>query len=253
MNRIACALAVATLAVAAPVAAVTVPYAPSFTLTNASVGSSFTVGYTGWVNATNIPTLAANIKFTLLSQSGSTWNFKAEFDNDLPGSIDGRISTFGFNSDPNISTVTVGAGPFNKGVLGTDVYQAGGVTTPIEFCLTDVNKPDKQAGNCNGGGGGGVMANTDTAVQLFSLNYNPAVSSITLSNFVLRWQSITGLTQCGGSTDCTSGIGTGRDPYDPNTPFGVPEPSSWAMLIAGFGLVGAAARRRKARGLTVAA
>jgi hypothetical protein len=26
---------------------------------------------------------------------------------------------------------------------------------------------------------------------------------------------------------------------------GVPEPSSWAMLIAGFGLVGAASRRRR--------
>jgi hypothetical protein len=30
------------------------------------------------------------------------------------------------------------------------------------------------------------------------------------------------------------------------TPGGVPEPASWAMLIAGFGLVGAAQRRRKA-------
>ena len=29
------------------------------------------------------------------------------------------------------------------------------------------------------------------------------------------------------------------------TPGGVPEPASWAMLIAGFGLVGAAARRRR--------
>ena len=29
------------------------------------------------------------------------------------------------------------------------------------------------------------------------------------------------------------------------TPAGVPEPASWAMLIAGFGLVGAAARRRR--------
>ncbi len=35
------------------------------------------------------------------------------------------------------------------------------------------------------------------------------------------------------------------------TPGGIPEPTSWAMLIAGFGLVGAAQRRRK--GLTVAA
>jgi hypothetical protein len=29
------------------------------------------------------------------------------------------------------------------------------------------------------------------------------------------------------------------------TPSGIPEPSSWAMLIAGFGLVGAARRRRR--------
>ncbi|WP_372917730.1 PEPxxWA-CTERM sorting domain-containing protein, partial [Sandarakinorhabdus sp.] len=27
--------------------------------------------------------------------------------------------------------------------------------------------------------------------------------------------------------------------------FGVPEPASWAMLIAGFGLTGAAMRRRR--------
>lgn len=31
---------------------------------------------------------------------------------------------------------------------------------------------------------------------------------------------------------------------------GVPEPASWAMLIAGFGLVGAAARRRRVRTVT---
>jgi hypothetical protein len=36
-------------------------------------------------------------------------------------------------------------------------------------------------------------------------------------------------------------------------PGGIPEPSSWAMLIAGFGLVGAVARRRASRTLTVAA
>jgi hypothetical protein len=31
-----------------------------------------------------------------------------------------------------------------------------------------------------------------------------------------------------------------------NPPGGIPEPATWAMLIAGFGLVGAAARRRRA-------
>ena len=33
--------------------------------------------------------------------------------------------------------------------------------------------------------------------------------------------------------------------FGSTTPGGVPEPASWAMLIAGFGLVGAAARRRQ--------
>jgi len=32
----------------------------------------------------------------------------------------------------------------------------------------------------------------------------------------------------------------------------VPEPGTWAMLIAGFGLVGAAARRRRRRGMVLA-
>jgi hypothetical protein len=32
----------------------------------------------------------------------------------------------------------------------------------------------------------------------------------------------------------------------------VPEPATWAMLIIGFGLVGAAARRRKAMGAVAA-
>ncbi|MCG2842179.1 PEPxxWA-CTERM sorting domain-containing protein [Sandaracinobacter sp. RS1-74] len=35
------------------------------------------------------------------------------------------------------------------------------------------------------------------------------------------------------------------DPVVPGTPGGVPEPATWAMLIAGFGLVGSAMRRRR--------
>ncbi|WP_439546824.1 PEPxxWA-CTERM sorting domain-containing protein [Sandarakinorhabdus sp.] len=35
----------------------------------------------------------------------------------------------------------------------------------------------------------------------------------------------------------------------PNTPFGLPEPSTWLMLILGFGTVGTAMRRRRAIGL----
>ncbi|MBY9061427.1 PEPxxWA-CTERM sorting domain-containing protein [Sphingomonas yunnanensis] len=39
------------------------------------------------------------------------------------------------------------------------------------------------------------------------------------------------------------------------TPFGaaVPEPSTWAMMVLGFGLAGAAIRRRRAAGAPAAA
>lgn len=47
-------------------------------------------------------------------------------------------------------------------------------------------------------------------------------------------------------------VGQGAGPFGGwsarriSTPNGVPEPASWAMLIAGFGLTGAVARRRRA-------
>jgi hypothetical protein len=39
----------------------------------------------------------------------------------------------------------------------------------------------------------------------------------------------------------------GGDPPQPPGPGGVPEPSAWALLIAGFGLAGGALRRSRAR------
>ncbi|WP_207789923.1 PEPxxWA-CTERM sorting domain-containing protein [Sandarakinorhabdus limnophila] len=39
-------------------------------------------------------------------------------------------------------------------------------------------------------------------------------------------------------------MGTGDGGFDPGGGE-VPEPATWAMLIAGFGLVGAVARRRR--------
>jgi hypothetical protein len=60
-----------------------------------------------------------------------------------------------------------------------------------------------------------------------------ATNSFTLSNFVAQG-SFSGFTALGEVVV----VGNGADV--------VPEPASWAMLIAGFGLVGAAMRRRAA-------
>lgn len=50
-----------------------------------------------------------------------------------------------------------------------------------------------------------------------------------------------------GFTTSNSGIGTVTYTYDGAATPAVPEPATWAMMIAGFGFIGAAMRRRKPR------
>lgn len=47
-----------------------------------------------------------------------------------------------------------------------------------------------------------------------------------------------------GAATPSRGSGSARDRDEPSGP--VPEPASWAMMIAGFGLTGAMLRRRRA-------
>ena len=75
----------------------------------------------------------------------------------------------------------------------------------------------------------------------------------TLGSFVAGPASLTlGFTQTGFLVPGTeqpaiSGSFTFASPPTDGIPGAVPEPASWAMLIAGFGLTGAAMRRRAAR------
>lgn len=233
-NMILMAGALAGVGFAALPAAAAVPLVSSpISVTSADVGKSFTYNYNGIVDEQNQSGLAAAITFTLTGVSGNIWNFSAAINNTLSSApVGGRISGFGFNGNPEIVGATPGTGPFTNAVINAGFPQIGGQTS-IDFCLTANN-------NCSGGGGGGVV-NGATATQTFSLSFaNNPTTAVTFDNFILRYQSIT------GSNLGTSGIGlgTGGGGFDPGGG-AVPEPATWAMLIAGFGLVGAAARRRR--------
>jgi len=72
--------------------------------------------------------------------------------------------------------------------------------------------------------------------------YNSTVS-LNHSSDLLTMQEIFGLTgkKLGGAVGATDL----SDLFKPNTVSGVPEPTSWAMMLGGFGLIGGAMRRRR--------
>jgi len=72
--------------------------------------------------------------------------------------------------------------------------------------------------------------------------YNSTVS-LNHSSDLLTMQEIFGLTgtKLGGAANATDL----SDLFKPNAIGGVPEPTSWAMMLGGFGLVGGAMRRRR--------
>ena len=88
----------------------------SITVTSADVGKSFTYTYNGIIGEQNQSGLASAITFTLNSVAGQIWNFSAEIDNTLSTApVGGRISSFGFNGNPEITGATPGTGPFTTG------------------------------------------------------------------------------------------------------------------------------------------
>ncbi|MBS0502770.1 MAG: cistern family PEP-CTERM protein, partial [Proteobacteria bacterium] len=100
-----------------------------------------------------------------------------------------------------------------------------------EICLTSGN-------NCSGAGNTGILSGVaNSKVGKLILTYANATQTVTFSNFATRWQAgQNGASASGGGTIVTA----------------VPEPATWAMMIAGFGLAGAAIRRRRTANVTYA-
>lgn len=280
--RIGCALLAAGLA-AAPAAAVVSAQFSKVTFNQADVGSntkpariSFQTVSDGLNNtARQFNNIGGVITYELKavehnpngSNWTSSWKFLATIRNtSLSPMTSARISAVGFSTaaggatgnNPTFLTVSSPTltGPMFDEILlqnsqgGLNVPQVAGSNSP-QICL----KTSTQGTGCTGGASGGLLMGTGAGLGTpanpfpatsseFILNFTgPAQrTSITLHNFILRFQSLSGTGQFNGGSGTlngASGVGivTGVEI--------IPEPSSWAMLIAGFGLIGTSLRRRR--------
>jgi hypothetical protein len=225
---------------AAGLVALSAAAAPAAAATFVNAGDSYTAYMNGLVDSigggtTPVPGLLAELTFTFTGFSGQFANFDYKVVNtSVAPMIGSAVKVFAF--DVTSATVVSGStatGDYSTVVLnsGAGFPNVGSVNRLFELCFNSGN-----AGNCSGGGNGGTEINqTDTGTM--SIKLASAVNTITLGNFGVRWQELDS-----PSLNLNGGSGVG-DQYTPTDV--IPEPATWAMLIAGFGVVGATMRRRR--------
>lgn len=172
-------------------------------------------------SANTIPGLSASLRLTLLSGAqtrGYLFSYVLQ-NTSTAGGSQSRVSGFAFNSTPDVRLVST-LGEFSNVIL--DGRYPNGIGD-VEICLTGSN-------SCQGGGGLGATRG-DPASGVFFLGFDRSQRSVTLSDFFVRYQSLSGLNRV------TSASGQ-------EVTTAVPEPGTWLMMIFGLGAIGFAMRQR---------
>jgi hypothetical protein len=222
------ALATAALGLTATPAMAALTLNPDGSLTTSGTsGGTQTIYLNGLTDGPTVIaglTAALTLSFTSVTNSGLTYNFSYSMFNSSSAPITAsRISSFGFNTNPNVTGGSV-TGTFDVLRLG-DSYP---IIPDPEVCVFN---PNGKGGVCTGSGGGIDIG--DTGSGTLSLTFGSAPGSITLSDFVDRYQSIE------GAGNVTSAVGVHTT---------VPEPATWGMMLLGFAGIGMALRRRRRSG-----
>jgi hypothetical protein len=229
------------LALAAATAFTASAAANPITLDASNVGETYSVGFDGYTQETGvIGGLTGQASFTLTGVGENSYSFNYSITNTSSAPIDGsRISLFGFNTDPNISSAT-STGMFDQAATGN---------VPSGFGRVDVCFKGAGGNNCSGGGGVGVDIG-DTTSGTLTLNFAELPDQLTLSDFFVRYQSIEGA----GNTTSAIGRGTsststsGGSTSTSTSTGGTPVPAPGALWLFAAGLAGLGWRFGRRRG-----
>lgn len=213
-------------------------HADAITLDSGDIGQSYSFSFDGFSGGTTVQGLTSLATFTLTAISGSSYSFSYSLTNSTGAPLTSRLSGFGFNTDPNIVSAS-STGAFSYTTLNSSYPNGIGA---IDVCFKDAS-----TGSCSGGGSGGLTAGS-TGTGSFTLNFSQPVTSLTLSDFYVRYQSITGagnITSASGAGTLTGSSGGGST----STSSGgtsVPEPGMLGLFGAALIGVGLMRRRRTA-------
>ncbi|QDM40776.1 cistern family PEP-CTERM protein [Altererythrobacter sp. TH136] len=199
--------------------------ADPITLDAGDVGTSFTLNYNGFADGAVVDGLTASTSFTLKSVTDTSYSFDYTVANTTSGDLSSRVSSFAFDTNPDISSAT-STGTYNYTVLDSNYPNGIG---NVDVCFKG------GASNSCAGNSGGVTTG-DPGTGSLTLNFSDPISALTLDNFFVRYQSITGagnITSASGAVTSSSG--------------GTPVPEPGMLVLFGIGAAAVAfGRRRKA-------
>jgi hypothetical protein len=199
-----------------------------------SVGDTGSVYFDGYDGGPVLAGLTSNITYTLTGIAGNAWTFSYTINNTSSASAS-RVAVVGFDVGPDVKGGSAGV----TSPIGVFTHDSQGGNVPM-FGAVDVCLMGSNGNGCGGGNQGVWNTNSGQGSGVgqgsFVLNFSSNPGQVTLDDFVVKYQSVSGL-------DAASSA-IGRETAPPATG-AVPEPATWAMMLFGIFGAGAALRRRR--------
>lgn len=244
---VASALAFTALGVSTPANAVITTYAQyqqlngsqklvRYALVGSGAGTGNRVHSTSTASTTAFGAAAVNFQFTIPAPPELSGNFPALMT--LDASTVSRVSGL-----PNTTGAAKEQNGFNGYIQFNLAAPIDGKSLLLRLDFTNARITSTQGGtqmSFGGSTGGGTVITPSSDFLDFTnvLTQDFGISIVALNPTFLANDNSYGRT--------TRGSGTGNFSSDPAPFLAVPEPESWALMLFGFGIVGAAVRRRSA-------